>query len=490
MAIYAVIKKGDQRIAGKENSAIKEGQVVYYHDEDIPDHGPITSLSSHMKKVYVVVKIPNADRDNIRDWVRSIPDPLNEEKILYKRKVVFDLKQLASDLGRPSLYDDWAGSNSIEPVDGSKLHTFFTSSVNSSTIDYDNLVKNPPVKDTNAITSGVWSIGSGGDYATTVAYEADFGTPTGILTGQYISNVTETARTIFNVATSYSYILNSDTPHNGDQTAGWTVTQNNTGEEVFLLQSVGGNGYEIYDFTFKRGIAAAGDTVKLVNCAGNEDIKFHDLFFDGNSLTGSGLGARMRTTGCEYYNIGIWGFNVGSTAYGFRMQSLNSQGTIENIFVYDCVWGFDFANTTVTVQNLVSFASSLNYRQVGNVTGDNCISDDTTIPASGTNQHTSLTISNEVDSTDDTDGDLFMFPKVGGNMEAGGKTPTVSTAGMKGTSWDGSTPSIGAFQYALAPGLLQPQGTGSTASINRVGLLELPAGAGSGGVSNLRGDFQ
>ncbi len=465
MNLYLFLKKGDQDpdpIANPDKNAfMKEGMVVAYHDEAIPDHGPISSLSDHTKKVYVVVRISEAYRENAATWTLPLYD---EDEVLesifdaptplYKRSRTIDLQQLATDLGDPSLYEAWASGNPVEPVDATKLNFGLLRVKRSDLKDYNDTVKNPPVKDTNAITSGTYTVGSGGDYATITLFEADFGTPTGNLTGQIISDINETSTPNFNIASSFDYIIDSDTPHNGDQTAGWFVTRNINAN--FITKGAGGTGYlELKNFTVYSS-ASTGAGTRMIDCGLNSSAKFkvHDMFVDGRGRTCSLIYLRYDQDK-QIYNTTVWGANI-SGGTGIFVNTVTGL-TIENCTMYDSVIGMRMLNAAFTIENISALDNGTNFTNTANSTANNCVSSDATIPATANDSHINVTTTDEVQSTDDTNGSLFMLPKTGGNMTDGGKTPSISTEGMKGNAWNATTPSIGAFQWPAAA----PAGGGS-----------------------------
>jgi len=447
MALYAIIKKGDQnpdkRLNPDSNIFIKEGMIVSWHDE--ATMGPISQLSAHMKKVFVIVKVPYAYHEDLKQWVEPVYESeWHRENGVYKRErsKVINLEALAQALGDTSLYQKWGDSSIVEPVEYTGLSDLRDRADDSLLIDYNKVAAKI---DTNLITSGTYTIGSGGDYADFVAFKADFGTPDGTLTGNMISSFTQTALVNFNVATSEKVNLVSNSPHGGDQTAGYVCNINHTSHGIVTGNSSGDT--EVKDFTIARVVNASGTTIYNLFGNVNGGYIFHDLFIDVAGFTGSGARYNLNNVNTAIYNQIVWGASV-NPANGIFLANGGAYSAVENLTVYDCYNNFNAGGITVTGENIASLAcTGVCYANVASMTGNNCISSDTTIPASGTKQHTSVTVGDEVQSTDDTDGDLFMLPKTGGNMTDGGKTPAVSTQGMKGNLLHSTTPSIGAFQW-------------------------------------------
>ena len=206
------------------------------------------------------------------------------------------------------------------------------------------------------------------------------------------------------------------------------------------------------DFTIKRTVAGTTSSVYLLSGSANGGYTFHDMFIDGNGLAGSGVQNRFISgKNSDAYNMVVWDF-TGTDGTGFKVSALTGSGFIvSNITAYNCDHNFNLNNKIIPINNISSLSGiSECYQNLTGTVGNNCISTDATIPASGSDNHISVTIGDEVVSTDDTNGTDFMFPKASGNMDNGGNTTHESATGMKGTTWAASSPSIGAFQIVSA----------------------------------------
>jgi len=302
-----------------------------------------------------------------------------------------------------------------------------------------------------AITSGKYTIGVAMDYASHVLWEADFGVPDGELEGELNTSYTTTATCNFNVASSYPIRMTSADPHLGDQTAGYVVTM---GANAIPFQfGAAASYYEMQGFRLTAGIW----NNYMISFSGAYTSRIHDMFLDGKNAA---YPIRYRSTPTSrFYNCVIWNANAGQVTLYHIAATAGDR--VENVTVYDGGYNYYLTNNTVTYENCASLAEGVaGWSLATNATGNGVLSTDATIPSSGTPQYTSATIANEVQSTDDTDGDLFMLPKTGasGDMTAGGTTThTWSSVDMKGNEWDPSTPSIGAFQFPL----YVPSGGGS-----------------------------
>jgi hypothetical protein len=187
-----------------------------------------------------------------------------------------------------------------------------------------------------AITSGSYTVGSGGDYATWKAAFDDFynQTLTGNLTITQISDVTETStRTITTNLDTFTLTLTSSVPHLGDPTKGWLTTLNYATNLTFaFLSGLAGTGTcEIKNLKFS---VSASLLVLFVHYSGSTaTTKIHDnLVVEGNYV-GNFIEINSNATLVFYNNVvnhmsKLW-LKTGGTAKGVR-----------NCVAYNCATGF------------------------------------------------------------------------------------------------------------------------------------------------------
>lgn len=304
-----------------------------------------------------------------------------------------------------------------------------------------------------AITSGTYTIGSGGDYATLNAFVADLGTQTGDITGRLISSSTVASNTFMSHDMGgFNLYLDADNDHGGDQTAAYvmTIAHNNNG--INPASSVMSNEgmIEISGFRMNRTVAGSNTTKSLIAAFNfsQGDMNVHHMFIDGGGVAGNGIGDKNFATVTHQ----IWSNLIWDCGYDgiFRFDE-NGDLTTENCTIRNCNNGYlmEAGNGTDNVTNCAAFSNTIDDFSVINGTpiGKNNASTDDTADdwntASG--NLINLTEADEVLSTVDTSTD-FMRPKSTGSINDGGTAPSITenTTDITGTPYSGTYP-IGCY---------------------------------------------
>lgn len=460
--LYIQVKVGDQEHPEKPNWGFKDGMIIDYVDE-LEWGGPV-KFSDHTLKVFAVFEVDRSYKDLIKTYLETSGNDVDD--VNYKqRKKKLNLKRTADSLGNPTLEIKWRDNDAV-PIQNLKPKKV-------ENLIEDTRLWSPPQFDFNSVAAGSYTIGNGGDYATLEAFIADIAASlTGNLTGTIISDITYTsAAQIFTNLSGYRLLITGDTTHNGVYGTGRFVNVNNVNSSILVQETAGQEGkVEFKDFSFK---IVSASTKVLFQVTQVDTISFHDIFVDGDYKNG-GSGTlldfghtSLRIDVGQFYNLSIWDLNTQDA-----INIYDPRITVNNM-VIGCTdsacfkEGIDCRNDSANIYN--TFVYNIKDGAFGgcaNAVGTRNACDDATCEDAdflvGTSNQPSLTYANEI-YIDDASSN-FHWPKAGGNIKAGGLTTHFSATDIKGSTWDASSPSIGAFQYFDPPDaiILQAPDSGTT----------------------------
>ena len=437
---YATIKVGSQ-LTSKPNVGMKAGYIVDYIDPDIYPFTDYDFGDQHLK-AYAVIKLEKSKLDLIKPLVREnsppvIPgDPFSNN--YRQRSGGFKLTDLANLAGFPNLVEQWKGDSSIPVLDlrGSAWDTKIKFTNGFSIDDLNG------IPDNNLVTSGTFTIGSGGDYATFAAFFADLGTATGNLIGRIISDVTESAVALMQtIMDAFDLTLDSNAPHLGDVTAGHTVSiaHNAQGIQIDSLGSFLSSNYTIKDFSAKRTVNGQGDAFVIFITTIVENLALHimnNMFIDGGGFTGGGFLSKQ-------VPLEIDRIAIRNCSLGFSNRTTNNVTRLfENSLVEGCSSiGINLASrSNFTCRNVAAYNNGTDWDNIENAIGiETGASDATNADVNwntGTNNNPSLTPGNEIELNDTIPG--YASHLSGGTVS--GAAPTLSSVDMAGNTWDPQYP--------------------------------------------------
>jgi len=412
--LYANVKVGSKKdVSGK--SVMKDGMVIEWYDARDWRNNEVV-FSDNMQITTALIKLKRDWRTNLINGVKSVSKTGKERA----RANYFELSELEIALGIPSLEANLRGKSIVPVLDGTGL---------SSALLKDSTKKDAWYAfDLNATTSGSHDIGSGETFTTWSAAYADLGDLTANLTFRGVSATTETSSPVITEdLKGFTFLNNSDTPHNGDVTAGHLVSWNAAGVLFNLQQedTVGGGILEIKDLRMKRLVDGGSSFHGLIQLAaiGTEHlVKLNDLFLDGNGKIGSGIYSADSTPIIEAFNLKIW-TEGGASSQGLYFETaINAKSKFENITVFSTTNNFRLVNLVLALVNCLSLDSvTTDFSQHGNAIGRSCVSTDATANSFGTNVNNtdSVTATDEVRSLDDTEPDFLKSKSEGKSEDEG-----------------------------------------------------------------------
>ena len=447
--IYGIFKVGD--LEGKET--MRDGALVTYIDPDVwnPD------ISDHMKKVFAIIKLNKSVwLDKCKSSIQPIED--SDGKLLHERAFAIDFDEIETELKLNSYTSNLRSGQKQEIIDGTKLSISFLKDVTN--------IEKRGLFDLNAVSSGSFTVGSGGSYTTWALASADMIDLTGNLTFTQISNITDSANLfIFGQQVGSNILtMTSDTPPNGDPTAGhiwtWAGAAGNlaisykfksTASSVVNLEKFNmdctGAGFNSQSFIVQNTFSDVG----LYN--------IRDNIFNGGAGPRRGIDLRSDTSTLSVWNNKLFNYS-GAFGAGIYVvtDSLHANSRIENNSVDNCQVGIEMNSLAGTLNNNVCTNNTTDFKNIGSATGNNNASEDTTSGngnwSTGANNNISITPSNEFVSLVDTVS-TYLKVKSGGVCATGGKTVdiTENNDGATGNARPGSDSlvSIGADELFIPP---------------------------------------
>ena len=445
-----LIKRNDKQTAGgNERFGVKHGDPVdVILDSEQP--APLEKfVSGDMNyKAFLVVEIDPVMVPVFRKYLQ----PTKGNKIKYRpRKKRLDIAKLQSKCGFPDLINRAKTGELLPLINGTSLTT--DDFINASSLSND--IQNDDVQ---LITSGSYTIGSGGSYATRAAFFADFGSPfVGALTGTVISAITESSTPDMTEdinGNTLTITANSDPlgSPNGGHLA--TNAHNNS---VFSIRNVGAGSIIIEKQNAIRTVAAAAAAIGLISYQGQSvDVTMivRNCLFNNNQLAGCGVRVKDSNVILQLYNNMIW--DCSSQNILIDAGSGNSNNVIANNSLFNAIAGqcINMGNTAGTIRNNGLFSSGQCAALVGSSDGFNNYASDATAEdgdfSTGSGNQPNQTMANGWKSVTDTDSN-FLDIVEGGIFDGAGVTNVLSrTAGIRGRAVPGPKgTSVGAAEAAF-----------------------------------------
>jgi hypothetical protein len=436
-----------------------------------------------MMMVYAIVDVPDSWGASITQALEphgqsysDRPDAANPTKQLKLhpaaadaqiRQRYIDLSELATALGDASLETMWRAGVPVPVQDGTDL--------NVSTLKNSIGRTFPEVPDHNVVSTGSFTVGSGGSYSTWSAALADIGSPlTGNLTFTQISDTSESAQAAVGGLDpdGFTLLLDCDTPHLGDPTSGHEISLDFAGGAnpamriTFInANTAAGSTVEIKNLRFFSAVDVVGGgadmlEINSITVSGTKITRVHDCMFDANGGFRDGL-RLMQDNEMEVWNLVIW--DSDNVAFQCFQNVTPGTAKIENCVFKDAA-GFGYSGPNhagITERNNVAVGTgAFDFFSGASVIRENLASSDTT--AGGTSPLTNIVEATEFVSTSDASAD-FMKVAAGQALDTSGATQEAfNTKGIRGND----RPGLDAFTSRGADELADPptsfgEGTGT-----------------------------
>jgi hypothetical protein len=474
--IAIVLKVGDQQTAkGKEHFGLKEGMVVDCIDEK--DYGDTLEniFSEHMRKVYAVVEVPRTLKAKINDFMASVGMVGNNEipdtNKFRPRAKVLPLENLEKKTKKTGLVKDLRGSKVVSIIDGSMLkETDFVDALTA-------VGTNPSIPDRNIVTSGNYTVGSGGNYATWVSAIGDTGNLTGDLTFSQISNTTENAiGYISNHLNGHTLKYTNSSPPAGDPTRGYNINWN-ANVLLFSIYPEGTGTVIMEKLYWKHAQDSIGYNPCIWSASPTTGFTCHirNSMFDGQTFVGGWLSMRSANVTWYVYDNVVW--NGGKTLStpmcdGINVDSASNSSVIENNTVYKFAGdGVDCTGKNVTCRNNACFDNlGFGFNNIGAAAFTKCASSDSTGSEPGLRN---LVAANEFVSISPTNSE-FLDVRAFGDLAGVGSSAllTFNTADIRNRPRPnlGGTVSIGGAEIT---GVAPPTGTEPVFNVMDFGAVPL-----------------
>jgi hypothetical protein len=341
MAKLLVFKVGNQPRKGW-----KDGMLVTILDDQ--------PLSSHMKKVFAVVRVPDALAEEI--FVLAAQD----DEDGYPTKHCVRLERLAEKVGDPALEAKWRSKDPVEPLDCAEGVLKAGDFEETKGKDFGE------VPDANVVSAGSYTVGVLGDYANFAAAAADTVSLTGNILFTQISNVIDATNANWSAVdlNGFSLRITNNAPPHGDPTGGWIwyngVTLSTRQIEYSPVVVTGGGIFEVDNLNVKRSNIVFDPARGVFRFFSNQvfSLRIHDICADythgyfagpnnGSFISQQGVNTTVTIWNCQvtrfYYN------NAGFLGHGYRVDS--PLAVIENCSAYDCGDGFNLLNAACIARN-------------------------------------------------------------------------------------------------------------------------------------------
>jgi len=423
-------------------------------------------LSDYERKVYPFIKVQ-------KSWKPIIIQALNPIEVAGKereRSGYINFKELETLTGIPGLESDILGGSSVPIIDGTRLSPSIIKDSSKRIWEI--------IKDVNAVSSGTFTIGSGGgdDYSTISGATADIANLTALLEFLLNSNIIDTGTAAITEALGgFTLRFGSNSPHNGDPTSGHVASFDGI-THAFPHGEEGPGISEVRDIQFKRiNTTNLNTLLSLTVIATSFTALFHDLLFDLNAGVGRyGFRSLDPTPVCNFYNMLFWDADW----YSFLLDANdgNASSIYENITSLNPGRrSFSITSNPGTFRNTYGEAGSQgSFHSATVATGRNNSSDDTGSDnanwSTGTGNVPS-TPTSEFESVSDASSD-FAKVKSGALSTAGAAVAIAGNiAGIRGNAGGrgGATPSIGSDEFPVVAGgtsgaskILMNQGIGGS----------------------------
>jgi len=393
----------------------------------------------------------------ILDTAKSKPEC---DVFLHPRSTVINYADLETDLGISGLKDRIASTESLGIIDGTRISTERFKDIRAIGLPADT------IPDAMSVSNGLYTFGSGGDYATATLFFADVAaTLTGNITGTQISDVTETANVNYSGALAgKSFTVDCAKPHRGNILYGYIMSVNHISHNIiFGCSSSSAAIIRVKNLHIKEIGAPTGRPVMVyLNPSAGANITHyaHDIIVDSNSLRCAGflVTANSGTGVHKLYNCIVANADKTLTglngAFGYFSNNTSSATRYENCVALNMKYGFWYYGTNSNwVVNTYAANCDLDYSSGATPTGgwngnySATASSDTTSPSSAGDSKASA---NELLSVDTANAN-FGLVKAGGYCDNGGTAPSITghTYGIRGNNRPtaDATYSIGSDQY-------------------------------------------
>jgi len=452
--LAVLLKIGDQL----SPFGVKDGMPICYIDEAETGIPLEKSIGPNNHRVFAVMQV----KRSLLPKIKASLLPLNPgdtdggmvPKDFKPRSSIIELSALEKTLSIDNLVADLSSKSIQVPlINGTELSDTIFKDVREITAE--------PKIDINAVASGSFTVGAAGIYATFALLSADLAaTFTGALTGTLISNVTETAQSLpISDQAGYKLLFTSNSPHDGDPTAGWQVNWN-FDSTLFSLRGINGTD-EICNLRIKL-VAALTNAFSALFHAGAGNVLVHDCMVDHDGGRGRSV-ATITVGSAKVWNIVGW--NNITDAYCKIFTA--STSIINNCVFYSGAIGLDANSVDNTIKNVACYGNTTNFLNIGAATGNNNASDDATAGDGNWNSG-SGNIINRVAATDfinvDDANSSFLDIDVTGGLDDAGTVTILAenTAGIRTRSRPNATTavSIGASERAgtVATPTISPDG--------------------------------
>lgn len=279
-----------------------------------------------------------------------------------------------------------------------------------------------------AITQGTYEIGTGKDYTKLSDAATDGASLTGDLELVVTENLIETATALFDFALNgHKLTVRGSIAANGDPTAARRISGDMSGLFIVEIHNTGPGTVEFKDLFIKRTLTNyAGGLIDLMiyGAGGAYTLLLHDLLFEA---TDNG-----RTTGRSYAIdffdavpiVKAWNIKMTNYAYGaYFGENLASGSYLENFDIAGATNGVYGNSKTFKMKNSRVSLCTTCFSGLGAATGKNNRAGDATVAngnwLSGTGNVGSITIANEVDSTDPATANFLKTTKGSGSDGTG-----------------------------------------------------------------------
>ena len=437
--LIAIFKVGDQETApGKEHLGMRDGMLVCYIDPNEWPEG--ANLSAHMQKVFACVEVPYEWKADLVEGCRPTyegddPKQIDPKTYGVRRKKV-DFSALSTAVVDPSLEASLRNDTVVPLIDAKSAPKTILKEWDAAA------AVEPRTIDRNSVSTGSYTVGSSGHYATWAAFSADLANLTAALTGTQISNVTETALADPTEALGgYTLTITSDSPPAGDPTSGYVTTINHTGGGFrFRVEGPGTVRVEgIYQRRAQNGTNALQAGIIVADIGTAFDLEIYNNMYDGAGYTGNGYRWADPTPVCYVLDNVLW--DSGDSGIALDGSDGNASSIYENNTILGCGGvGIDVNNNAGTFRNNAVYGSlglSGDIRAAAFADGCNNASSDATAGdgywSTGSGNITSQTAADDFLSLDDTNSS-FLKPDPAGAL-AGAGTLTIladNTTGIEG----------------------------------------------------------
>lgn len=412
--ILVVFKVGDQSVKGA-----RDFEILSYIDPDEWSSGQ-PEISDHMATVFGIGIINQSYKSFIKNCI-NLNSRNKDNSSLFRH--VMDKSRFSEDY-----VASLRSKNPTEVID-------ISDSFSKDWVVTKDFTDEQLVADTNAISSGSYTIGSGGDYTTVTAFISDCTDLTGDLTGTLISDVLNSGSLNIDIETnSYTYTITSDSISNtiyySRVWAGFRITPASTTS----------GSYSLSNFTFVRTVDANEPyrhSFGVEQGSTNADlVEFHDIIVDlngyqGTSFTINNINVPVRIYNCVIINCTHGEFGV------IRLQDAHSGTVIENVTGYNNNTPLiNGVNHSFVARNCVGFEHTAGdvFENISYAEGYNNASDDDSVDDSnwdtGSGNITNIVPEKEFESLDSLSSN-FLLPRIDSDLNDGA-TPSYATEYMNG----------------------------------------------------------